>query len=65
MHGSIRQLVCPSCDAVCDVTEQRLAALRARRPLPCEACAEGVLRWRVMMYDDAESTSDMFIRCMF
>lgn len=55
MHGSIRQLVCPACDVVCDVTEEHLMQLRAKQALPCHACGEGVLRWRVMMYDDAES----------
>ncbi len=55
MHGSIQQLVCPACDVVCGITDEHLILLRAKQALPCGACGQGVLRWRVMMYDDAES----------
>ncbi len=54
MHGSIRQLVCPACGDVTEMSPATHAALRTQTPIACPACRAGVLRCRVMLYDDAE-----------
>jgi hypothetical protein len=55
MHGSIRELVCPECGLVCEVTPALLRAMRAKAPIACPAgCAGCHLRMRVMLYDDGE-----------
>ena len=59
MHGSIRQLVCPACGDVTEMSPATHAMLRAQAPIECPACRAGVLRCRVMLYDDAEGA----VRC--
>lgn len=55
LHGNVRDLVCPGCEAVTAATPAAVAALRARRPLPCHACGPAhPLRLRVMLYEDAQ-----------
>ena len=62
MHGSIRQLVCPSCGDVTEMSPATHGMLRAQTAIPCAACQAGVLRCRVMLYDDAEGTSYATVR---
>ena len=54
MHGSIREMVCPECGHVTDLTAQLLRAVRAKTALPCPKCREANLRMRIMLYDDGE-----------
>lgn len=54
MHGSIREMVCPECGYVIDLTAQLLRAVRAKTALPCPKCREANLRMRIMLYDDGE-----------
>ncbi|CAL5224232.1 g6884 [Coccomyxa viridis] len=55
MHGSIREMVCPECGHVTDLTAQLLRAVRAKTALPCPKCREANLRMRIMLYDDGEA----------
>lgn len=57
MHGSVRQLVCPSCGHVVPLTAAAAARLRAREALPCGSCGHSPIRIRVMLYDDAEGAA--------
>ena len=57
MHGSIRQLVCPACGDVTAMSPATHTMLRVQTAIPCPACHRGVLRCRVMLYDDAEGAS--------
>lgn len=55
LHGNVRDLVCPECEAVTPATPADVAALRARRSIPCPACGPAhPLRLRVMLYEDAQ-----------
>ena len=66
MHGSIRELVCPECGTVTEVTPAALRAMRARSGIPCPAgCAGCHLRMRVMLYDDGEGACPPCCRAKF
>lgn len=54
LHGSIHELVCGSCGATVSATPAMVAALRAEEHLPCACGAPQGLRFKVMLYDDAE-----------
>lgn len=54
MHGSVRQLVCPSCGHVVPLAAAALEHLKAGRPVACSRCNHTPIRIRVMLYDDAE-----------
>lgn len=54
MHGNIRQLVCPSCHSVEPLSDDSITALKAKEPIRCQKCSEDSLRFKVMLYDDAE-----------
>ena len=55
MHGSVRLLVCVECGATLPLSAALAAQLRARRRIPCAACGHDAMRFKVMMYEDAES----------
>ncbi|CAK0785394.1 hypothetical protein CVIRNUC_008603 [Coccomyxa viridis] len=55
MHGSIREMVCPECGHVTDLTAPLLRAVRLKTALPCQKCHEADLRMRIMLYDDGEA----------
>ena len=57
MHGSIREMVCPECGHVTDLTAPLLRAVRLKTALPCQKCHEADLRMRIMLYDDGEGVS--------
>ncbi len=54
MHGNIGQLVCPSCSGVVPMTAALARRLKLKQPMECTACDEGEMRFRVMLYEDAE-----------
>ncbi|GAX79029.1 hypothetical protein CEUSTIGMA_g6469.t1 [Chlamydomonas eustigma] len=54
MHGNIRQLVCPSCHAVEPLHQQNIHSFTSHQAIPCHACNKSDLRFKVMLYDDAE-----------
>ncbi|EFJ51650.1 hypothetical protein VOLCADRAFT_116301 [Volvox carteri f. nagariensis] len=54
MHGNIRQLVCPTCHAVEPLSRHNISLMRAQQPVPCSACGQDQLRFKVMLYDDDE-----------
>ena len=54
MHGSIREMVCPECGHVTDLTAPLLRAVRSKTALPCQKCRGADLRMRIMLYDDGE-----------
>ena len=57
MHGNINQLVCPSCGVVVLMTPGLLRKLRSKKAIPCSKCDCQAVRCRIMLYDDAEGTS--------
>lgn len=59
LHGSIHELVCGACGACVPATAAQVAALRAERRVPCACGAEQGLRFKVMLYDDAEGSRIM------
>lgn len=54
LHGNIHSLVCKGCHACTPVTAETLAALRAEQALGCSCGEPGGLRFRVMLYEDAD-----------
>lgn len=57
MHGNILRLVCGECGEDLPVTAAAVRDMRAKRTLPCPACpadAQAALRFKVMLYEDAE-----------
>lgn len=54
LHGNIRQLVCPKCGAVEQLTRTAINQMKLRQAIPCKACTEGELRFRIVLYDDDE-----------
>lgn len=57
MHGNVHYLVCPQCHATAPMSAALARQIRAREPLPCTApgCGRGLMRFKVMMYDDGEA----------
>jgi NAD-dependent SIR2 family protein deacetylase len=60
MHGSIHQLVCAGCGGTAPAGADAVRELRARRPVRCPACpppppGAAAMRFRVMLYEDADS----------
>lgn len=58
MHGNVRFLVCTECGQAVPLDAAAAQQLREGRPLPCTGCqppAESHLRFKVMLYEDAES----------
>ncbi len=64
MHGNVHYLVCPQCHATAPMSAALAAQIRARVPVPCTApgCAGGLMRFKVMMYDDGEGRGRPFVR---
>jgi NAD-dependent SIR2 family protein deacetylase len=56
LHGNITQLVCPQCKLVRPARTSDLTCLKKCQPRTCAQC-EGVLRFRIMLYDDADGAA--------
>lgn len=56
MHGNVRHLVCAECHATLPLDAGLAGRLRALQQVPCPApgCGNPALRFKIMMYDDAE-----------
>ncbi|GAB4820047.1 hypothetical protein N2152v2_007093 [Parachlorella kessleri] len=57
MHGNVRLLVCTECAATLELNPALVRQLKAQKPVPCHVCQHEALRFKVMMYEDAESES--------
>lgn len=57
MHGNVRLLVCVECGCTAPLTADVAKTLRAQQRVPCTACGHEAMRFKVMMYEDAESES--------
>jgi NAD-dependent SIR2 family protein deacetylase len=55
MHGNVHLLVCVECGGTLPITAALARQLRAQQPVPCQQCSHEALRFKVMMYEDAES----------
>ena len=58
MHGNVHSLVCATCGATASAAAAPVAHIRARRAVPCAACppqGAPALRFKVMLYEDADS----------
>lgn len=58
MHGNVHFLVCVDCGGCVPLTQSSAHELRAGGSLPCSSCpagSESHLRFKVMMYEDADS----------
>ncbi|GMH35657.1 hypothetical protein BSKO_03525 [Bryopsis sp. KO-2023] len=54
MHGNIRQLVCPECCHVVSLDKVLARQLSLKRLRQCPKCPDGILRFKIMLYDDEE-----------
>lgn len=57
MHGNVRLLVCVECGNTVPLTSPLARQLKAQQLVPCAACRHEAMRFKVMMYEDAESES--------
>lgn len=55
MHGNVRLLVCVECGCTAPLTPALARQLKAQQPVPCARCNHEAMRFKVMMYEDAES----------
>lgn len=54
MHGSVRHMVCTECGGTVELTKEMAKVLRQNKSLPCVNCDDENLRFKVMLYDDAD-----------
>lgn len=54
MHGNVHYLVCPECHASSPLHIPLATQLKTGMELPCASCSHAPLRFKVMLYEDAE-----------
>ena len=56
MHGNVRHLVCAECHGTVEMSAPLARQLKAKQQVPCprEGCGNAAMRFKVMMYEDAE-----------
>jgi NAD-dependent SIR2 family protein deacetylase len=54
LHGSVHALVCPECGGSEGLGEAAENRLRDQLPVPCRGCGHDAMRFKMMMYEDAE-----------
>lgn len=57
LHGNLREVFCPNCEQCLAMTRKIADAFLKEKDVPCKHCKSGLVRPKVMLYDDADSES--------